>query len=171
MRTPSRLAWGGAAALALLGAALWLSLGRRPARDRRPLAGVPAASLVRLERTLDGETLTLSLHAGRWRAGGKDAEPAACRALVDGARQLSLGAAVSEDPGAYESFGLSDQRAVRLKVFAEGAAAPALDAYFGKPAFGEALYARLAEETPVFVETGLGAAALTLPATAFLLKP
>jgi hypothetical protein len=168
---PKRLAWGVGVALLCLVIAAALRLGRRPSQDRRLLGAAPSA-IVRLERTLGGDTLVLARKAGRWRvAGGGDADPELCRRLAEGAQQLAAGPAVSEDPSAYGTYGLSDAEAARLKVFAESSAAPALDVYFGKPAYGDALYARLAGEAPVFIETGVDPALLALPATSFALRP
>ena len=166
-----RLAFGAACALALLLAAGLLARRRQAPEERRPLAAVAPQALVRLERRAGGQTLTLVRRAGAWSAEGLGpARPELCAALAEGAQRVALGPKVSDDPGAYDDYGLSDAAAVRLRVFAENAPEPALTLYLGKPAYGGALYARLADEAPVFVETGLPAQTLALPATAFLLK-
>jgi hypothetical protein len=171
MPSSRRLALGAAGALALLLAAGLAARRRRAPEERRPLAAVAPEALVRLERRTGGETLTLVRRAGTWTAEGLGpARPELCRALAEGAQRLALGPKVSDDPGAYDDYGLSDAAAIRLRAFAENAPEPALTVYLGRPAYGGALYARLADEAPVFVETGIPADTLALPATAFLLK-
>lgn len=162
---------GAACAAALLLAAALSARRRAAPEERRPLAAVAPQALVRLERRMGGETLSLERKAGVWSAQGLGpARPELCAALAEGAQRLALGPQVAGDPAAYDAYGLSDAAAVRLRVFAENAQEPALTVYLGRPAYGGALYARLADEAPVFVETGLPADTLALPATAFLLK-
>lgn len=165
-----RLAWA-LALLALAAFAWWSARSRwsQPAA-RRPLAGVDAAALVRLERESGGRTLTLAKKAGRWTADGSPADSARCDALARGAQALTLTGRVDADAERYPDYGLGDDQAVRLRAWAEGAAAPALDVYLGRPAYGGVVYARLADEAQVRLAQGLPLDELSLPATGFLLR-
>lgn len=168
---PRTLTWGTLALALLAAAVLSLRRGAAPSAESRPLASFAPDSLVRLERSQAGETLALVKKAGRWIDGaGAPANAEACARLARAAQALTLGAIVSDDPASYESYGLAESQAVRLKVFPEGSLTPALDAYLGRAAFGETLYARLAREAPVRLANGMPLETLSLPATGYALK-
>jgi len=165
-----RLAWA-LALLAAAGLAWWAARARwsQPAPDR-PLAGLASEALVRLERESGGRTLTLTKRAGRWSADGSPADKALCDALARGAQALTLTGRVDADADRYPDYGLGDGQAIRLRAWAEGAAAPSLDVYLGRPAYGGVVYARLADEAQVRLAQGLPFDELSLPATGFLLR-
>ncbi len=167
---PRTLRWG-LAALALAGGAWLLARGRwSPEPPRRPLAEVAPESVVRLDRESGGTTLTLLKRADRWTAGGAPAKPELCEKLARGAQALTLTSRVDGDPQRYDSYGLGEGQGVRLRAWAEGAAAPALDVYLGRPAFGGVLYARLSDDAEIRLAEGLAPELLSLPATGYLLK-
>lgn len=167
---PERLRWP---LLALAAAAgLWFALrarsGQAPAC--RPLAAAAPESIVRLERESGGQALTLAKKAGAWTADGRPARADECERLARGAQALTLTSVVERDASRYAGYGLADGQAVRLRAWTEGSAAPALDVYLGRPAFGGVVYARLTDDSDVRLAQGLDPRLLSLPATGYLLK-
>ena len=142
----------GVAALAAV-AALWAFLRWRAAADPIlvPLRGASPGAVVKLEVSRNGMAGVYEKKAGRW-----SGEPERCEALAAAAATLKLQGSVSRDPDTYGSYGVDEPSAVRLRVWLEGEAAPALDAYIGRPAFGGGTaYVRLKEEQDVRLATGL----------------
>lgn len=150
----------GFAGLTALAAFLQWNSGKGPA-STQPLGGLTAAKVVKLQVERRGEILTVEKSGGEWRltAPGSDlADSNPVNDLVNGLLQLSLGSSVASDPASYPTYDLNDSSATRVRLYAEGSAAPDFDGYFGKRAIGyDSMYFRKAGERPVLIASGLPA--------------
>jgi len=162
-----------AAALLIFGAAAGLILWRGDRLDStQPLKGISPDAVSRVEIEKQGSpSMILAKTAGVWRLSAplNDlADGGQCAELVQSLAALSIGSQVSDDPGHYDLYDLTEATAVHLKVFTRDRAASVLDAFFGKTALGAGtLYLRYAREKPVYLEEGLDPGILRRGADAY----
>lgn len=155
-----KLARLGLAFVLLAGLALLLNLKSRRGPDEvEPLAGVPAAQVVKIELEKQGKSLSLEKTEGVWRLTAPLSDLADSNSvndLLNGLLQLSLGSQAASDPSSYPTYELNDSSAAHVRVFTQGSAAASFDGYFGKRAIGyDSLYFRRAGEKPVLIASGL----------------
>lgn len=134
-----------------------------PAEPSRPLAGLKAADVSRIEVQAAGGGFSLERAGGSWRLAAPlqdDAEAAEAERLSGSLRGLALGTEVSRGPEGLAEYGLDEARAVRVRVFSRASAAPLLDGWFGGTAPGGSVYYRAQGEAPVLLSEGVSAAEL-----------
>ena len=128
-------------------------------RDQ-PLRGLSAAEVSRVELRRGAEApVVLEARDGAWLLTeplADEAEGGAVRELVSALSDMTLGSKVSREPASYPDYDLHEASATRVRLHGAAGAAPLLDAYFGRPAFGgDSLYFRRAGEKPVQLASGL----------------
>ena len=151
------------AAATLAAAAALLFWREQPAEPSRPLARLAVPDLARIELDRDNAHVALERAGGRWRLTAPvqdEADGEAADDLARGLRGLSLGSEVSRDPAGYAAYEVNETSATRVRVFSRTSAAPILDAFFGKAAFGGAVYYRPNREAAVFLAEGVPASLL-----------
>ncbi|MBI5240162.1 MAG: DUF4340 domain-containing protein [Elusimicrobia bacterium] len=161
--TPRQVLLLASAAAVLAGAAALLLRLQGPAEPSRPLAGLQAADVARIEVDFRGGRLALERAAGTWRLTAPlrdEADTGAAEDLSQSLRGLALGSQVSRDPAGWADYELDESSAVRVRVYSRASAAPVLDGWFGKPALGDSVYFRSSREPAVYLAEGVQSHAL-----------
>ena len=138
----------------------WL---QKPSQPSRPLAGLQAADVARIELDYNGEHAVLEKAGGSWRLAAPiqdEADAAAAEALSQGLRNLALGSEVSRESASHADYEVNESSAARVRVYSRASAAPVLDGFFGKPAMGATVYFRPSREATVYLAEGAPSDAL-----------
>lgn len=149
--------------VAAIASALAISAGvlarlKAPSDPTRPLAKLKASDLSKIELSRSGQDIILEKGSGAWRLSAPvqdAAESERVEGLAQSLLSLTLGTEVSQDPAGYPDYGLDEQAAARVRIYAGSDAAPRLDGYFGKKAIGSSVYFRRNREPAVYLAEGV----------------